>query len=667
MNCRALIENDILILENNRIRRCYHWNGGYLISDSLEDKAVGHIWPLQGKVPDCTFPESAENAIKGSLEVAECASTSYTPEFLRADVTVVLGTMEVKRSFRIYPDCPAIACDYFMRGSASTAWRSASRHIGDLRNIEDQADLSGDETKAFVLERVCLPGRHWRVSTVQFYDITDRRNTLVRESSVLVYRHGTRLTGNLLFADNLIRDIGIFILKEAPCSDVQLSYPGCDFVCKIGEIKMVGIGMDPDDLNATEWTRCYGFVTGVTKGGEYGRLKALRTYQERIRVHMPDRDEMIMMNTWGDRGQDTRISESFALAELEAGARLGITHFQLDAGWQSGKDINSAFTGESLENIWDYPDYWKLNPKRFPNGLAPVLERGKKLGIEVCVWFNPSADSSYAHWEDDANVLIRLHREYGIRTFKIDGVKIPDKLADENLRRMFDTVMDATESNAVFNLDVTAGRRYGYHYFNEYGNIFLENRYTDWSRYYPHWTLRNLWMLSRYVPPQNLQIEFLNKWRNKDNYEADDPFAPFRIPFDYIFAVTIMGQPLAWLEGTGLPEEAFGIAPMVRVYRKHQNRIHAGQIFPIGDEPCGRGWTGFQSIRGDAGYFLVFREYNRLTRALVKTWNLAGQDVKCHAVLGHGSDFTAGADKKGHIPFSFPDPYSFALYSYTVK
>ena len=78
------------------------------------------------------------------------------------------------------------------------------------------------------------------------------------------------------------------------------------------------------------------------------------------------------------------------------------------------------------------------------------------------------------------------------RTYKIDGVLIPDKQADVNLRAMFERVMAATGGKAVFNLDVTAGRRWGYHYGNEYGNIFLENRYTDWGNYYPHWTLRNL-------------------------------------------------------------------------------------------------------------------------------------------------------------------------------
>ena len=87
---------------------------------------------------------------------------------------------------------------------------------------------------------------------------------------------------------------------------------------------------------------------------------------------------------------------------------------------------------------------------------------------------------------------------------------------------MFEAVRQATEDAVVFNLDLTAGQRYGYHYFNEYGNIFVENRYTDWSNYYPHWTLRNLWMLSRYVPPQNLQIEFMlapNDERRKVSFD----------------------------------------------------------------------------------------------------------------------------------------------------
>ena len=155
-----------------------------------------------------------------------------------------------------------------------------------------------------------------------------------------------------------------------------------------------------------------------------------------------------------------------------------------------------------------------------------------------------------------------MYREYGIRIFKIDGLTIPTKKAEINLRNLFDKVLAETDNKVMFNLDATASRRGGYHMFNEYGNIFLENRYTDWQNYYPYWTLRNLWMLSKYVPAEKLQIEFLNKWRNTEKY-GDDPFAPHRYSFEYLFATTMAGQPLAWFEASNLPEEAFGIRDLM--------------------------------------------------------------------------------------------------------
>jgi hypothetical protein len=395
-------------------------------------------------------------------------------------------------------------------------------------------------------------------------------------------------------------------------------------------------------------------------------LDALRAYQERVRVHAPGRDEMILLNTWGDRGQDTRIGEAFALAELDRAARLGVTHFQLDDGWQAGRSSNSAYTGGSLEGIWARDDYWAPHPGRFPRGLGPVVARGVELGIEVCVWFNPSADDSYAHWREDADTLIGLYEAYGLRTFKIDGVRVPDRAADRNLRAMFERVMAATGGEAVFNLDVTAGRRWGYHYGNEYGNIFLENRYTDWGNYYPHWTLRNLWTLARYVPAQNLQIEFLNVWRNADRYPADDPLSPQRVPFDYCFAVTMAAQPLAWFEATGLPEEAFAIAPLIAAYKAHWAGIHGGRIWPVGEEPSGTGWTGFQSVApgGERGYLIVYREWNDRASARLRLWDLAGRRVWCTHVAGHGADFEGTVDDEGRLALTLPGPFTFAVYAY---
>ena len=415
------------------------------------------------------------------------------------------------------------------------------------------------------------------------------------------------------------------------------------------------------------WTRCYGFVTGVTSGGKLGRLSALRIYQQKVRIHTPGRDEMVMMNTWGDRAQDSHIGEAFILQELVAAHRLGISHFQIDDGWQTGRSSNSAFKGGSLNSIWSNPNYWKPDPKKFINGFTPVIDLAKKLGIEICIWFNPSQDSSYRHWSDDAGALISLYKQYGIRTFKIDGVQIKDKTGEINFRKMLDTVMKVTNRQAVFNLDVTAGRRNGYNYFNEYGNIFLENRYTDWGNYYPHWTLRNLWQLSAYLPPQNLQIEFLNNFRNVDKYPPDDPFAPSKVSMEYEFAIAMMAQPLAWMEATAFPEKGFAIAPVIKKYRQLQSALHQGQIFPIGDEPSGTSWTGFQSISGNTGYLLIIRELNTKRSTWLKSWLRAGRKVRLTKLLGEGSDGLIKTDRDGRIKCELTKPNSYVLYRYQVN
>ncbi len=650
-DCSAKLENGILTLENNLISRKYQWNNGNLVSLSIEDKKNHHTWTLDNKTPDFSSPYATAAAADGHLRVYECPATAMAPACLKADVAFRSGRLEIKRTFRIYPDCPAIACDYYLRGEVTAA----------------PEEPAPDENKFAVMEHLCPPGKHWRLTPVEFFDRTDVTNTLVQTAPVLAYRTKTRMKGNILFADDVLLDKGIFILKESPCAFAHLEYPGYDFSCSIGDFSVVGMGFNPGFLDKTQWVRYYGFVTGVTSGGEPGKLTALRSYEEKIRIRKPGRDELIMMNTWGDRSQDAKISEAFALAELDAGARLGITHFAIDDGWQIGRSGASVYGG-SLKNIWENPDYWKPKPDKFPNGFYPVMKRGKELGIEVCLWFNPSSDDSYAHWENDADILIGFYRKYGIRTFKIDGVILPDKRAEINLRKMLNKVIEETQQNAVFELDVTGrAKRFGYFYFNEYGNIFLENRYTDWGNYYPHWTLRNLWMLSRYLPPQNIQIEFLNKWRNKDKYPENDILAPSHIPFDYIFAITMMAEPLAWFEGTGLPEKGFQIAPLIKSYRKYWNDIHSGKIFPIGSEPSGKSWTGFQSIKEKEGYFLVFRENNSKAQSGIPTWLPAGQKVRCVALLGHGKDFTAVTGKNGRIAFSLPEKNSFALYKYTLQ
>lgn len=661
--CYARLHNDTLVIGNQQLERKFLWNKGNLITYSLADKRNGSYWKNKNLTPDFRVTKDLPEAQDGNLNVKQVKATKIFPAHLEVEVSFRLEQLDIKRVYRIYDHCPAIACDTYLKGVANSIFGSREVSAADRKNIEFSEDMKSKEVTA-VLDQFHFQGQHWHARSVEFLDVTDWNNNLVFEKDIISYRK-SGYRGNLLFAYNGEDNRGVFFLKEAPCSSVQLAYQGQDFFTDFGKFTVTGPGITEKDVTPDHWTQTYGCVIGVYGKNELDRLQALRTYQKNIRTYRADRDEMIMMNTWGDRSQDSKVNETFCLKELERAARLGMTHFQIDDGWQVGKSPNSAVARGSFKNIWDNKDYWKPDPRKYPHGLHPIVKRGRELGIEIGLWFNPSVQNNFADWRKDAQALIDLYKEYGIKVFKIDGLTIPSKEAETNLHRLFDKVLEETDEEVIFNLDATAGRRGGYHTFNEYGNIFLENRYTDWQNYYPYWTLRNLWMLSKYVPAEKLQVEFLNKWRNADKYKGD-VFAPGNYSFEYLFAVTLAGQPLAWFEGTSLPDEALALKRQAETYKGFQHDMHSGILLPIGDEPSGRSWTGFQSLKENGGYFIIYRENHLESTSEVETWLPQGLTVKCTPLMGHGKAMTAMTGKKGRLKFSLPAINDYAVYKYEI-
>ena len=165
---------------------------------------------------------------------------------------------------------------------------------------------------------------------------------------------------------------------------------------------------------------------------------------------------------------------------------------------------------------------------------------------------------------------------------------------------------------------------------------------------------------------KKLQIEFLNKWRNTNKYKGE-VFAPENYSFEYLFATTLAGQPLAWMEGTNLPEEAFTLREHTEAYKKFQHDMHSGTILPIGDEPSGRSWTGFQSLKKDRGYLIVYRENHPEGTAEVETWLPEGVTVRCTPLMGHGKAMTAVTGKKGRLEISLPSINDYVVYKYEIK
>lgn len=660
--CYAFLEGDTLRIGNSRIERKALWNNGHIITLSVTDKSSGKTIVSAGKNPD--FNVNREKPSGGKLTVRQLPGDGIRPSRMVATASYRLGNLEVERDYRLYDRVPAIATDTRMRGTLDGVSEKET-DAADRKNIEHAADMKVKPV-TLLLDRLDLRGNHWHGHAVEFRDITDWNNNLVDRRDFISYRK-TNHRGNILIVTDGADKGGFIFLKEAPCSGVQLAYKGADFISDFGSFMVTGLGIDSRDISADKWTSAYSSVLCTFGDGELSALKALRDYQKQCRILDANRDEMVMMNTWGDRSQDAKVNEAFCLAELDKAARLGISLFQIDDGWQSGKSPNSAVASGSFKDIYANAAYWSPDPQKYPRGLKPIVDRGRELGIEIGLWFNPSVQNDFADWEKDAATITGLWKEYGIRMFKIDGLTVTSKRGEENLRKLFDKVLEETGNEVMFNLDATASRRGGYHFFNEYGNVFLENRYTDWGNYYPYQTLRNLWQLSRYVPAERLQIEFLNKWRNSDKY-PDDRFAPGNYSFEYVFATSMAGQPLAWMEAGNLPEEAFDIFPTVEGYRKIQHDFHKGTILPIGEEPSGSSWTGFQSIISPSeGYLLVYREDNPEETHHVSTWLENGVRIELTPVLGNAKKFKVTTGPGGTIPVTIGKRNDFALYRYRLK
>lgn len=643
------------------IERRMLWNNGNVRSISLNEKKGNHIWHNTSDLPDVYICEN-NDARKGKFDSRRVSGSGNQQSYLEASVEYQLGDLGVRRIFKIYDDVPAIVNELYLKGNADNMFRGGlPTNPADLKNIESIDDVKR-EMEHPVIDQFAPGGVHWDMKAVEFFDVTDMCNNLVAERNFIPFRKAF-YRGNLLFARDKNKNAGLFFLKTAPCSMVQLAYQGADFCIDFDRFSVIGLGLYPEDINDKEWTKAYSDVIGVFNGGEFESLVALRKYQKTIRRENFNSGEMVMMNTWGDRSQDSKVNETFCIAELEAGSKIGITHFQIDDGWQSGRTPNSATKGGSFKDIWKNPDYWKPNKNKYPNGLKPVVDKAKELNIELGLWFNPSVQDDYADWQKDADVLIGLYKDFGIKVFKIDGLKIPTKNAEKNLRKLFERVEQQTDNQVVINMDVTAGRRGGYHYFNEYGNLFIENRYTDWGIYFPYSTLRNLWMLAKYVPAENLQTVFLNKWRNLDKY-VDDRFAPSTYSFEYLFATTMAGQPLAWFEGTGLPQEAFAVRKIIDKYKTFCTDFHSGIILPLGDEPSGESWCGFQSDHGDYGYFIIYREDNDNSSQSIKCNMTPGRKINFEPLLGNGRAISNVVGSDGEVEFAIDNKNDFVVLKY---
>jgi len=107
-----------------------------------------------------------------------------------------------------------------------------------------------------------------------------------------------------------------------------------------------------------------------------GLVAASRGFHAEVRRHVPARPRPVTLNTWEAVYFDHDAATLRALADRAAS--LGVERFVLDDGWFGGRRDDTAGLGD-----------WWVSPDAHPDGLGPLIDHVRALGMEFGLWVEP--------------------------------------------------------------------------------------------------------------------------------------------------------------------------------------------------------------------------------------------------------------------------------------
>jgi alpha-galactosidase len=431
-----------------------------------------------------------------------------------------------------------------------------------------------------------IKGNNYTLRIVKLSAVTDYHDDFVSESNYCMFRGKiAKQSGNIFFLDNPLENESIVFISTAP------DYVKATLTVEEGIAKVDTSG--------------HGFVVGKCKTEDSEAL--VRAWYRR---KCKPTELYTMANTWGDYNAYRRVADDFIKEEISAASKLGLDTLQIDDGWQMGNTDDPTIRDEKNRRTF-LDGFWNLKVEKFRNGMEEMRDYAAEKKINLGLWFAPDSQHCYTRMERDISVLENAYKHWGMRYFKFDMLYVENMDMYKKFEEMLHKVYSFGDDVFV-QLDVTNGIRCGYLGVTQFGRIFAENRYTKLKTYYPHRTLHNLWDICKYIPSFKFQFELVNPTLNAEVY-GDDVLAPANYDMDYLFAVTMMSNPLFWMEVQFLPEkQRFELDRVMPVWKEIRNELANSDVVPIGERPDGVAFTGFVAYTPDGkkAYLLGFREVN---------------------------------------------------------
>ncbi|MGK5681456.1 alpha-galactosidase [Actinoplanes sp. URMC 104] len=145
-----------------------------------------------------------------------------------------------------------------------------------------------------------------------------------------------------------------------------------------GELLLPGeVTLAPGDTCTTPWV-----YVGAAADGLDGLAARFHEYLRSVPAH-PAAARPVTLNVWEAVYFDHRLPVLRELADRAA--RIGVERFVLDDGWFGARRHDRAGLGD-----------WTVSPEVWPDGLTPIIDHVRGLGMQFGLWFEPemvNADS----------------------------------------------------------------------------------------------------------------------------------------------------------------------------------------------------------------------------------------------------------------------------------
>jgi alpha-galactosidase len=156
------------------------------------------------------------------------------------------------------------------------------------------------------------------------------------------------------------------------------------FTVEVNQLDFVRVtgGFNPFDfrykLNPGEHLETPVFYGGYSDHGLGGASRVLHRFEiANVLPRAPNpKLRPVIYNSW--EATEFKVDEPGQAALAEKAASIGVDRFVMDDGWFGQRKTDHAGLGD-----------WYVNPEKFPNGLKPLIDKVRGMGMDFGLWVEP--------------------------------------------------------------------------------------------------------------------------------------------------------------------------------------------------------------------------------------------------------------------------------------